>query len=105
MNMIFHELTKSLQKQFMSHSIILNLYSDYTTDCAYKGLHFTITKIIKNLQAEKCNIELQDYKEDSDVSLFAISRCTNNVTYFILLTAYKIDNKNQILFEFTMSSY
>lgn len=102
---ICYELSKSLKSGFMSHSIILTLHSSNATDCAYRGMHYTLSSIIHELQTEKYDISLQKFLEDNSKMSFTIRRTSNQIVYDTYLTIYKINQNNQILFQFIITSF
>lgn len=102
-NQLHYELQKAIKKSFMSHSMTATLYSENATKCAYKGLHYTITSIINELQKEKCDVSLISYNDTGELLIFHIKRSANFVAYDIYLTIYKIEENNQIIFEFMIT--
>ena len=103
MNEVYYELSKRLKKSIMSNSLVLNLYSDKATDCAYNGMTHTIQQIIKNLRNEKYNIALTNYVIECNVMKFDICKSCDNIIYNIKLLVYKIDKNKQILFQFIIT--
>ena len=98
-NQLHAELHKSIKNSCMSHSILATLYSHKAMQCAYKGIQYTISTIIKDLQDEKLDISLQEYNDKGKILIFNIVRRSKFIAYNIFMTVYTIEENKQIMFD------
>jgi hypothetical protein len=99
-NIIYNELYKSINNNLISHTIYLDLHSQNAMVCAYNGIDYTIQSIINDICQGGNDIKLDDHETHDNHKIFCITRNNHVYTTNINLRVEKIDNKNQIMFQF-----
>jgi hypothetical protein len=97
--MIYYELHKAIKNSLISHIIYLDLCSENAMNCAYNGIEHTIRSIVKDIGNSQ-EIRIDDYSKHDSHKTFSITRSNNVYVTNINLRVEKIDDKNQIMFQF-----
>lgn len=103
MNTLYSELFKSLKNHFLPYTIVLNLPSEKATECAYNGMDYTISDVVKQLNQAKCNITINESNHIPDFKMYQFVRDNSVIRYNITMRVYKINKNNKILFEVYVS--
>lgn len=98
-NLIYYELHKALKNSIISHTIYLDLCSENAMICAYNGIEHTIRSIVTDI-AKVYDTKIEEYNNHDNHKTFCITRNNNIYNTNINLRVEKIDDKNQIMFQF-----
>jgi hypothetical protein len=98
-NMIYIELYKAIKNSLISHTIYLELHSQNAMNCAYNGIEYTIQSIINEINNGNNYITFDHHRHD-DHKIFCIKRNNHVYATNINLRVEKMDDKNQIMFQF-----
>jgi hypothetical protein len=97
--MIYSELQKAIKNSLISHTIYLDLCSENAMNCAYNGIEYTIRSIVKEL-GDSQDVKIDDYSQHDSHKTFSITRSNKVYVTNINLRVEKIDDENQIMFQF-----